>query len=407
MNFYKPIHLLFGECVFSINRRDFARFATALARYKISIWGNKAENDIVLFSCSIFNGDEVLSLSNDWNCKIELVKKRGMPFIFAKYRKRYGLIFGLAVGLFIMFISQLFVWRVTVSGNIDVSDYEIIQALKDCGVEVGSFIPDIDVRYKSNELLMSCRSISSAAISINGTHLHISVLERRELPDVIDRSGFYNVVASRDGIILDVDTVNGTPEVGEGDVVFEGELLINSFIEGKNGSFRPTHASGVVYAAVNEHFSAEIPLKRVTKYYTGRVETKKSYTLLGIEIPTLFGLESNYEYFDAVASERIIYLFGFIELPIKEFRVTYTEYTPIEREISRPIAESIANDALNDHLYELDLEVLTLERVIEFDEEKGVCIIKADAVLKQNIAKEVPYELINYKIDARFPRARE
>ncbi|MBR4278811.1 MAG: sporulation protein YqfD [Clostridia bacterium] len=407
MNLYRLIHLAFGECVFEINRRDFSRFATALSRNKLNIWGNISKSDSVLFCCSIFTAEEIINLAGEWNCELNLVSKRGLPFIFAKYRRRYGLMLGLVIGMLIMFAGQLFVWKITISGNQTVSDYEILCALKDCGVEVGSFIPSIDVSYESNELLMTCRSISSAAVSINGTHLQVSVLERKELPELIDRSGFYNVVASRDGIILDVDTINGTPEVSEGEAVFEGELLINSFIEGKNGSFRPTHASGIVYAAVNEHFSAEIPLNRVTKYYTGRSETKKSYKLLGRSLPSFFGLECDYEYFDAVSSEKIVYLFGFIELPIREFSVTYTEYTPIESEISKSVAEQIASEALSDRLYELGLEVLSCESEITFDEEKGVCIIKADAVLKQNIAKEVPYELINYKIDARFPSARE
>lgn len=407
MNLYSILHFLFGECIFETDRRDFSRFATLLSENKITVWGNTTNGECVTLRCSIFSADGVIDLASESSVRLTCLQKRGLPFVFARYRRRYGLFLGLAVGMLIMFYSQLFVWKITISGNVDVTRTEIEQALAECGISVGSYIPSIDVSYESNRLLMAYKPLSSAAISINGTHLHVSVLERKELPDVIDRSGFYNVVASRDGIVLDVDTVNGTPEVHEGDAVFEGELLINSFIEGRNGSYRPTHASGVVYAAVNEHFKAEIPLTRVTKSYTGRSETKRILSALGREIPQLSGFESDYEYFDSVSGERTVYLFGFIELPVKETYVTYTEYVPIEREISHDIAEAIAYEAFSDRLYELGLEVLSSESEVYFDEEKGVCIIEADAVLKQNIAKEIPYELINYKIPARLDNARE
>ena len=76
-------------------------------------------------------------------------------------------------------------------------------------------------------------------------------------------------------------------------------------------------------------------------------------------------------------------------------------------EIDAHTAELIANESLADHFAELDLEVLDCTTEFYEDKEKGICVLKADAVLKQNIAKEVPFELINYKISERFPIARE
>ncbi|MBR6754933.1 MAG: sporulation protein YqfD [Clostridia bacterium] len=399
MNLYKPLHYIFGEYVLETSLSTFSRLSLLLTERKLYFWNNRINGDKVILGCSIFQVDNIIETANEAGIGIKIAQKKGLPFIFARYRKRYGLFAGLTAGLLIMFVSQLFVWKITISGNSELSVTEIERALNDCGITVGSFIPNIDVMQDANSILMNCKELSSVAIGINGTHMNVSVLERTKIPDIVDVNGYYNVVASRDGVIIDIDAAEGTPEVKEGDAVFEGELLINSFIEGTNGSFRPTHARGIVYAAVKESFVSKIPLDRITRYYTGKTETKRVFYLLGKELPSLSSNESPYEYFDAVSSERVIKLFGFIELPIKEYRVIYHEYIPQKERIDESEAEILAREELADYLGELDLEALSCETSFDTDKENGICILKADAVLKQNIAKEIPFELISRRKD--------
>lgn len=407
MNLYSPFHYFFGEYVFETEKNHFPRLATLLAEKKINVWKTVFSDDCVRFSSSVFVSEDIVSLSKEFGLRADIIAKKGFPFLFSRYRKRFGLIFGFFLGLFLMFYSQLFVWKITVEGNKSLSSSEIEKALSDCGVFVGCFIPDIDVRVSANRLLMDCEEISSAAISIKGTHLNISILEKTQKPEIIDRNGFYNVVATHDGVILDIDPLDGSPEVKTGDTVYKGELLISCFIEGKNGSFHPTHARGDVFAAVNESIVCEIPMERTTKHYTGETEIKKEFRLLGITLPSFSSVKTSFEYFDAVSTEKNVFLFGFIELPIKEFRVVYNEYIPETELITASLAELFAKEYLADRLDELDCEILSCESEIEFDQKNGLCILKAEAVVKRNIAKEVPLELLSYKISEMLPNAFE
>ena len=343
---------------------------------------------------------------DDSSIVFRIIEKRGIPFVFSRYKMRFGMLLGLICGLLVIFCSQLFVGKITVSGNDSVTTAEIENALYEVGVSVGKFIPSIDVKEKANELLMNFRDISSAAISIRGTHLHISVLGRKDVPENVNKKGFYNVVAERDGVIIDIDAAEGSPEVKQGDAVYKGELLINSFIEGTNGSFRPTHARGIVYAAVNEYIVTKVPLERVSKVYTGRTSKKTVYRILGCEMP-FSSLECDYDYFDAVSSERNVTLFSFIELPIKRISVIYTEYKLESRPIDTTTAESIANETLSDKLDMYDCEILSLSTEFAVDEENGICILHANAVLKLDIAKEIPFEIKNYSMSERLTIASE
>ena len=407
MNFYKPLHYAFGEYVFTTDARSFARFSALMTQNGFNFWGTRLENELVSFCVSLSSAERIGNLASASSVPLELTAKKGLPFIFSRYRRRYGMLLGLAVSMLILFWAQLFVWKVTVSGNVEMSVADIEQALEECGISVGSFIPNIDTLGDANRLLMTCRGLSSAAVSINGTHVHISVLERKSVPDIINQNGFFNVVASHDGVILDVDAANGTPEVHEGDVVYEGELLINSFIVGKNGSCRPTHARGTVYAAVSKTFNIEIPLSRVTKNITGNYQSRYIYTVLGWEVPTLSRGQSDYEYFDATATENTVKLFGFIELPIKKRKIFYSEYIPLTRYINEAEAEKYAYGELDALIADVDCELLSCESYCITDKEKGVCKLVANAVFKQNIAKEIPFEILNYNISERFESALE
>ena len=407
MNLYSPIHYIFGEYVFETDPKSFSRLANQLSKKRINFWGNEFADGFVRIHISVFAAEEAVDTAKEMGVPLQLVKKRGIPFIFSRYRKRYGLFVGLVLGLFLIFWSQLFVWKIEITGNTSVTSAEIRKSLSECGISVGSFIPMLDPHRDANVLLLNCRELSSAAISINGTHLKVSVLERTPLPDIMDTSGYYNVVASRDGVILDIDAALGTPEVSEGDVVFEGELLINSFTVRANGTYFPTHAQGIIYAAVKESFVTEIPLQRTTKCYTGRSETKKIYTVLGKTLNFWTNDSSPYEYFDGVSSEYDLELFGFIQLPVSVFRITYSEYVPEVRTIDEAYAEKLARSELDDYLRGFKCEILSCESEFSKDEEKGVCKLVANAVLKENIAKEVPFEIENHIMFEILPKARE
>lgn len=408
MSFYKLIHFFFGEYVFVADAAGFVRLSSEAAKKRLHLWGEELTENGVRFRASVFAAEDIALLAKELGVTAELISRKGVPFFFSRYRKRFGLIAGFFMGMFLMLYSQLFVWKVTVSGNSAVPTHEIENALAACGVAAGSYIPDINVERDANLLLLNCRGLSSAAININGTHITVKVLERTQTPLLDDSSGYYNVVAERDGVILNIDAIDGTPEVSEGDAVYAGELLINSFIEGNYGTFRPTHARGIVYAAVNESFTAKIPLNRVSKHYTGNTETKHSFKLLGHELPSFFREETKFENFDALVTEKDIKLFGFIELPLKQRRVVYSEFIPTEQMIGADTAEQLAFEELDAFLAERDCEVLSLDTEVICEEENGFCLLKAEAVLKMNIAKEVAFDIkSNQTIFERLPIARE
>jgi hypothetical protein len=51
--------------------------------------------------------------------------------------------------------------------------------------------------------------------------------------------------------------------------------------------------------------------------------------------------------------------------------------------------------------------VLSKEHSFYEDKEKGVCLLEANAVVKCDIAKEIPFSIDYYNISERLPNAKE
>ena len=391
MSIYRLFHGIFGKYLIEADRDRFEELLSSLGKKGINFWNAFSKDGKCFFEASVLSCESIVREAEYLKINIKIVKKTGLPFLFWKYRKRAGMFAGFLIFLISLFVSQLFVWRITVSGNKEVSKSEIIRELSKAGVKTGAYIPDIDPLKDANVLIMNFKKLSSAAINIKGTHINVEVLERTDMPKTEDISGYYNVVAARDGTILDYTAVDGTPEIGVGDTVFEGQLLINSFMEGRNGTFRPTHARGQVYAKTRHKFKIEINLWQTRKRYTGNVSEKSFLDILGRQTDVLKKEYSPYEYFDATVSENEKKLFGFIMLPVSETKITFMEYVPEKVKIKQSEAEKIAREKLDDAIKETGGEVLEVKSEIIFDEKNGTCVLFADAEIKLDIAREVPF----------------
>ncbi len=391
MSIYRIFHCLFGQFGFCVEKKDFERLLNLLSREKAVFWDAVSGERECFFSASVFSAEQVMRISEKHGINVKKVWGKGIPVFFSAYKNRVGLYLGLFIFFVSLFVSQLFVWRVTVTGNLTVTEREITNKLSEMGIGVGSFIPSIHAGNDANTLLLEFDKLSSAALNLEGTHLFVEVLERTPPPEIVDTSGFFNVVSTHDGVVLDVVAAEGTPEVRVGETVQKGQLLINSFMEGTNGTFRPTHARGNVMAMVEQKFRVEIPLIQIQKKYTGTTETKSTVALLGRDVDLFFDLIPPFEFCDVLETEEELTLFGFVLVPGTISRVTFFEYVPRQVVISHTEAERLAMEKLDDLLEESGGEVISLDTDTVFDEKNGVCILTANAALKLNIGVETPF----------------
>ncbi|MBR6784217.1 MAG: hypothetical protein IKM32_05925 [Clostridia bacterium] len=75
MNFYKLLHLVFGEYVFFLESRDFPRFSSLLLKNNISFWGVEHGEEGVFLHSSLFSAESACTLAEQNGVRLTLCKK--------------------------------------------------------------------------------------------------------------------------------------------------------------------------------------------------------------------------------------------------------------------------------------------------------------------------------------------
>ena len=123
----------------------------------------------------------------------------------------------------LMLLSSLFVWQIEVRGAERLSRGEILRALEDCGLAVGSFWPGLDTERLRSEMQLRCPGIGWMSVNVSGSRAVVLVVEREEKPLWI-RDGAGGAGCSREGSCAGSRSSRAGGGAG-GQVVTEGETL--------------------------------------------------------------------------------------------------------------------------------------------------------------------------------------
>ena len=137
--------------------------------------------------------------------------------------------------------------------------------------------------------------------------------------------------ATKPGIIVKVNAINGTPLVKEGDIVKENTPLIGGWLEGKYTGTRYVHANGEIYAKVWYEQKNKIELKQVISTKTGNSENKYSLRINNFLI-NFYKTLSKFKKYDTIEEVKKIKLFSDFYLPLEI--VKKTNYELVDEELN-------------------------------------------------------------------------
>ena len=323
---------VWGKCENIINR---------VADEDVLLWGAEEKEGEVSFYVRRSSLGKVLDIFPE--AKYETL---GLPKKIKKAVGRRALICALSVMAFLWLLSGAFVWEITVEGNTDVTDAEILKVLRRNGVTYGTLGISVDSEKLSNVMLCEIPELSWFAINITGCRAKVLVRERVAKPEIVKSDEKTDVYAKNSGVIMSMDVYDGTPLVKVGDKVSRGQMLISGISESVTG-FRTEHALGKIYAQTEYELTASMPQKCVYKEYTG--ETKSSF---GIKICSrVFALpvKCGYENYDkTVACNQLSASGG--KLPVSFIKTEYAEFVPVEYEMNEEYCEKILKAELSSQL---------------------------------------------------------
>ena len=353
----------------------------------ILIWNSKRKKTTLLeANVSIKDFRQIVKFAKQAKCKVSIKQKKGLPFIFDRYRKRKIFFFSLILIIVAIISLSNFVWNIEVIGNEKIDKEEILQTLKKEGLEVGTLKNKVNTKEIINKMRLDRNDLAWIGIDIRGTNAIVKVVEADKKPDIIKEDEYCNIVATKAGIIEKVNAINGTPLVKKGDVIKEGTPVIGGWLEGKYTGIRYVHANGSVQAKVWYTQNEKVELNQVVSRKTENEETKYSVRINNFTI-NFYKTLSKFKKYDTIEQNKKIKLFSDFYLPIEiieknnyelvEETITYTKEQAkqkAEEEAKKKLDEQVKvkENILNTYInYQETEEYIEAQVIYEVLEEIG------------------------------------
>lgn len=394
------INFLRGSVLFTVTGAFPERFLNLCAQAGVGFWDLEwLDPHTLRLRVSRRDARRVGPLAEKVLCEARARRHLGFPYFLAGFRKRYALLLGLALSLAAVCLLSRFVLTIEVSGNETVSTAAILTELSRQGVRVGAYGPGLDVRRISQESLLRLDGLAWMSINLHGTRAEVLVREKLPEPEVRDESTPANVVAQADGVILDLEVLDGQAAFQEGEAVLRGEVVISGTMDLREPEYsavdagqRLVHARGNVWARTYRTLTAQIPLEAQVKRYTGEEEIQWSLLALGRTV-NFFGKGGVFsEGYDKIVETHPLTLPGGRVMPLALRRTEYRAYVTEPAALNAGAARSMLEERLLERLDALigeDGEVL--DTVFTVREEDGMLAVTLRAECREQIGREVPF----------------
>lgn len=360
------------------------RFINICNSKNIFLWHVKRDRTTIMYArVGINEFKRLRQIAKITKCKVELERKKGVPFFLNKYRKRKIFLICLISIILTLIITSNYIWNIEVISDGEINEIELVSMLEQEGLKVGILKKSVDTKKVINNIRLNRNDIAWMGIKIDGTNAIVEVVKSEEKPQIVEEDEYCNIVSDKEGIITKISAQNGTIVANVGDLVKVGTPLVNGWLEGKFTGIRYVHARADIEAKVWYTKKVKAYYNQVVSVPTGNTENKYSININNFKINFYKSL-SNFQNYDTINESKKVKLFSNFYLPIEwkkttnyeyeQKEVTYTEeelismtVPSIEEELKKEILDTnnILNKQVNTYKNEGFIEVEVIYEVIE------------------------------------------
>lgn len=219
--FFKIImYYLLGYATISVEGYFIERFINICISKNILLWNMKRKKSSFLFTnIAIKDFKRIRQIAKTTKCHVKIEKKKGLPFLLHRYKKRkifIGLL--IAVTLIIFGLSN-FVWNIEITGENNINKEELLNELNEYGLKTGILKTKVNTKDIINNIRLNRDDIAWIGIKLEGTNVIVEVVEADKKPEIIDENEYCSIVSDKEGIITKINVQNGTALVKLGDIV--------------------------------------------------------------------------------------------------------------------------------------------------------------------------------------------
>ena len=346
------LRLILGYVRIEVEGYYIERFINICTNKKILIWNIKREKGVKLYlNIGISDFRKLSEIARKTKCKIKIRKKRGIPFLLNKYKKRKIFAIFLILICILIYISSGYVWNIEINVEDNLELENIEEELESLGLKKGIRKDEIDPNSIINKLRLERNDISWVGIDIEGTNVIVNIVKADEAPTIVDNKDYCNIIAKKSGIITKITARNGTAQVKVGDTVQEGTILIAGVMQGKYTDERKVHSLGEVEAKVWYTKSEKVYYNQTLRNKTGAEEVKYEINFNNYKL-NLYRNLSSFDLYETEVEEKNLRIGPNFYLPIGVTKKVNKEEYEEQKTYSTEEAKNIAIENLSKSIEE-------------------------------------------------------
>lgn len=242
------------------------RFINLTTRNGINVWNLKPVQNGLTATMQVYDYKNIRSIASKSKLRMRVTGRHGLPFYAQRYKQRAGLLIGAVIGIVLIAVLSKFIWYIDAPPTKSLSTSQILSALEEDNVKVGSYINSIDTENTERKLILKNEQIGWISLNIMGSTMSVNIEEKAPKPDTPDFKTPCNIKANNDGVITSIKTARGETKVMKGSGVVKGDLLVSGIVETKQETIEYVHASAEIMADVI--YKKEYTIPKSYEYYS-------------------------------------------------------------------------------------------------------------------------------------------
>lgn len=214
------MYYLLGYATISVEGYFIERFINICISKNILLWNMKRKKSSFLFTnIAIKDFKKIRQIAKTTKCHVKIEKKKGLPFLLHRYKKR-KIFIGLLIAItLIIFGLSNFVWNIEIIGENNISKEELLNELNQYGLKTGILKTKVNTKEIINNIRLNRDDIAWVGMKIKGTNIIVEVVEADKKPDIVNENEYCNIISDKEGVITKINVQNGTALIKVGDIV--------------------------------------------------------------------------------------------------------------------------------------------------------------------------------------------
>ena len=369
------------------------RFFNLCSNKNILLWDIQKKDMYYEMYISLSGFRSLQLITRKTKTRVVILERHGLPFLMPGIFLRKIFIAGLVMTCLFLYLSTKFVWEISLTGNLSITEDAFYSFLSEEGIKVGSMKKDIDIESLEKHARIKFPEITWISAKFSGTVLSVSVKESDTAQYPPKKEGCADIYAEKDGLIISMMVRAGVPKVSVGENIETGMLLVSGEVPVYNDDetvrkYQETYADADIVIRRTETIYVTLPFTHIQKVYTGRENKKNILILFGKEFT--FGKEGGFLNYDTVEEIQTVSFVKGFNLPISFGNRIYREYQNTEKAYTLNEAKSILSEKYAEILHHLQEQNINItEKQVKMDSETGKWILKGELTVEEKIGVQI------------------